>query len=185
VRRWIDHAPADRRQSDDGFSRGVLPSDCERRRGRKSFRGSEASGGCHGRFPRPRSSRATSRVCTDVTFWSSANPPAPRRRCKTIRDSMGVMFRRHVAAGRSRYRCSLRRRASVFRKTDCGDVGRRHLGGPLWGGCGPRVSILVLEWSCNGAPALMKLFPLERYDILAFGLRMPLRASETRQNYYD
>jgi len=37
-------------------------------------------------------------------------------------------------------------------------------------------------------PAWTKLittFPPERYDILAFGLRLPPRASEAGQNYYD
>jgi hypothetical protein len=32
---------------------------------------------------------------------------------------------------------------------------------------------------------LITTFPRERYDIPTFGPRMPPRASETRQSYYD
>jgi hypothetical protein len=32
---------------------------------------------------------------------------------------------------------------------------------------------------------LTTTFPLERYDILTVGLRMPPRESEARQSYYD
>lgn len=51
-----------------------------------------------------------------------------------------------------------------------------------------RSSKTEIRRSFNGAPALMKLittFPLQRYDIPTFGLRMPLRASEARRGYYD
>ena len=44
------------------------------------------------------------------------------------------------------------------------------------------------QWPIAGALALMKVittYPLQRYDILAFGLRTPPCASEHRHSYYD